>query len=457
VRHIVDMTPPSWAQLNPHVFLFLPLALSLGVLGALGALVARGVHAGRLLLALGGMYIASTALRGTVLAALLAAPFALDGAVALGVWWHPERAPRLRGLVRWLLPLVLLWWLSAQIDERYGPLFRFGLQKANFPVTSATWLRRAPPGTRALTSYAAGAYLGFALDGKVRTFVDSRTPMYFDDLDYALSRDALATPEDVARAVRRFGFDVAVIRRDLPGCESVARSGLFEPVLIEPRHTLFVRRDGRLPAEALKTLQPCGMAFVNERSCAEPQAAEHELARIVEFDATFGGFLRLERAVTCRLPLLEVVAFAPSEEQALGYEDQRRLVLARALLGGQQFGAAVDLLHELATTGYEPALRLSLAALKAQNDAPGIVTLLSSAAEVMDDAMPPDLRAELALGCVQTADFTCARFHASRAAARGSQRAVPALEALAQRGSAEERREAAAWLAVLSGGERSEP
>jgi hypothetical protein len=449
VKHIVDMNAPSWAQLNPRVFLFLPLSLSLFALGALGALLSRGVHVGRFLLALGGLCIAYTALRGTVLLALLSAPWALDGAVELGVWWHRERAPRLRGFVRALVPLVLLWWLSTEINERYGPLFRFGLQKGNFPVAAATWLRRAPKGTRALTSYAAGAYLGYALDGRVRTFVDSRTPMYFDDLDYALSRDILGAPDNVARAVHRYGFDVAVIRRDLPGCETVLHSGLFEPVLIEPRHTLFVRKGASLEAAPITTLHPCGMAFVNERSCSDEQAAEADAGKVAEFDVKFAGFLRLERAVTCRLPLLDVVAFAPNEEDAIGYEDERRLVLAQALLAGEQFAGAADLLREMAEAGYEPAVRLSLRALKAQNDSVGVVALLSGAANEMDDAMPPDLRAELGLACITTGDLACARFHTMRAAARGSKRALPALEALVQRDTPSGKREAAAWIAAL--------
>jgi hypothetical protein len=449
VKHLADLSSPSWAALNPRVSLFLPLSLSLFVLGALGALLARGLHVGRLLLALCGLYIAHATLRGTVYAALLFLPWALDGAVELGVWWRAERAPRLRGLLRWLVPLVLLWWLSSELDARDGPLLRFGLQRGHFPVAASVWLRRAPAGTRALTSHAVGAQLGFALDGRVRTFVDSRTPMYFDDLDFAMSRDVLIAPDNVARATRRYDFDVAIVRRDLTDCESVLRSGVFEPVLVEPLHTLFVRREGRLPFTPLATLHACGTSFVSERSCSDVEAAERDLQTVGSFAAKFAAFLRLERAVTCHLPVLEVVALAPSEEEAVGYEKRRRLVLAQALVSGQQFDAAVDMLRELAATGYEPAVRLSLGALKGKSDAAGIVALLSHAADVMDDAMPIDLRAELGLACLVTGDLACARFHTMRAAARGSKRAVPALEQLAQRGAARERREAAAWLEVL--------
>ena len=194
-RHITDMKPFDWTTLSPFGW---PLGTALTILpffGALPYLVGRGgVRSSSILLALLGAAMTYTAVRFAVEWVLLLLPLAAGGARALSLQ-HAGDARRLRGieLAFALIASSVAVWAFHRTDQELGPMLRIGVREAAFPSAAAQYLRRLPAGSPVFTAYWAGGPLGFWLDGYVRTFVDGRTPLRFDDTDYAVARDMLAS------------------------------------------------------------------------------------------------------------------------------------------------------------------------------------------------------------------------------------------------------------------------
>jgi hypothetical protein len=449
-RHVLDMVDTPWAAFNPATQLWGPLYVGLLSLGILGMVVARRVLLQECGLAVLGVLLVATAVRGLMPAGILTAPLALKGATTL-----------FAGLPRrgWALALALggggaILLLSVErIDARQGPIGARGLRVGAFPVAAARYLADAPPGTPVLASYGAGPLLAFELDGRVRTYVDSRTPVYFDDTDYAVARDLAADAASLDRGVRRFGFRAAVVERKAEICPILAASSEWVPVVTEARYTTFLRRDLNPDALALQTVLPCGTFDLRPLSCALPlEEVESELRSLERVaDAAITGFLRARMAIDCSrpVPLAQLSRWIPSRLDAMEYPAARDLLWARALLVAGDPAGALRELEPLVRAGDLAAAELVSVQLQGQGDK--LRDILGAVALRFGDQTPPALRVDLARACLQVGDLEGARFHGVRAAVRGAPGAAVVLRELLQAApDPAVRAEAQAWLDVVA-------
>jgi uncharacterized membrane protein YccF (DUF307 family) len=448
-RHVDDMIAPTWAAFNPAEALDNPygtVLVLLWLLGAAGMLHARRVPAQALALAILGAPLALDAIRFMPIAALLALPLAAEGTAALASILPDPARPEWRwaGAALGLAGLVIG---ARPIDRVHGPLGRIGPAEGVHPVGAATFLRGQPAGGAVLSVYNAGGSLGFLLAGHARTYVDGRTPLYFDDTDFAVSRDVFRHPDALARAVRRFGATALVLNRNAPVCAKVPEG--FVPAFVEAHYTTFVPAGAAPP---LAAVAPCGPGFLRPKAC-EGGALDEEIRRLAALGETpFVRYLRAERILRCGGALDEIPRLLPSRAEARLYLPQRdALEIAWRLRIGDAAGA-VDLAEAGVRDGDANAVAAIAPALAGDAVPAGRArAVLEAAVERMDDAAPPDLRALLALACAAENDARGARLHGVRAAAAGSRQALPVLVWLRQHGdSARARADAAAWIDLLA-------
>ena len=453
--HVHDLHPPDWASFDPTAGPFALAYLALWALALAGMLVGRRADGAGLGLALLGVALLATANRFFAAAGILLSPLAVRGAAELAAAFPRPRGWLAAASACALLPLA---WAGAVVDERYGPLGRVGEAEGVHPRAAAAFLGGAPEGARVLSAFSAGGPLGFWLDGRVRTYVDARTPLYFDASDFALARDLFVYADAMGRGLERFGALAVVVERERPGCTNLASGavGDWVPAVVEPRFTTFVPR-GLAPG--LRTLEPCGGEFLGEQACREGGAAlaadVAQLARLGE--SPFLGYLRAEGALRCAGDASAAAALLPDPGAARVYRDPRARLAGRILLARGDIAGALEALGPLARAGDLDALNLlGSAAAREPARSADLRRILESAAASGSDRTPPELRANLALVCMRDGDAECVRFHAIRAAARGVSRAREPLRWLAaQHPSARVRRDAARWLETLDGAPRS--
>lgn len=449
VANVTDMAPPTWANLNPTRMPFFSAYAAIGVAALLAMAKARRLFVRPLLLALIGLVIALRTFRGVGPAAVLAVPLAMTsfGELLSGARHRTAAALLLAGYV-----LVRTGqWFDAAWEGGVGVL---GLQPAAFPSAAARVLEKAPPRTRVLSTYAAGAPLAFELDGRVATFVDSRTPLVFHDATYGEARAIWFGEDALARATKRYGFDAAVVERGLPICHQLDASPDWSVAMVEPSFTTFVRRAGPLgDARPLTSFAACGGSPSRLRSsaCKSPPALESDLATVGSFASE--GFVRYLRAVTitvCSEGSFDadaVVSLLSPRGAALGFLAERDGLLAwvyakarreeevRALVSPHLDGAW----GKTRAGAVLPALR-ALAPTASARD------LFALANASQDDAGPGWLEAKLALACMADGDRPCVELHGLRAAALGAVEVTPALCWLAARGDDGARR----WVEAQS-------
>ena len=438
-RHIQDMKPFDWSEfsLGWHT----PLAVvALAALGGAGV-IALGVPAlsGVLLLAL-GIALTLNSARFVFVLGLLALAWACSGARALEQALGPRAFDRLQLTAAGVSALALALCFS-RLD---GPLLRYGPAPGQQPEAAARYLAGLPQGSSVFTEFTIGPPLGFALDGKLRTFVDGRTPMYFDDTDWAVARDMLSRAAALERGFARYGFAAAVVARESDACALL--EARWTPVVIEPRFTTFVP-PGR--EQAVPGLLPCGRNYLRADACELPASVwQAGLAR----QNALGGsaFLQLMAAgmqLQCGRGVPDLAAF-PAPGAARAFLPTYRLYRARALFAARQPDAALDEID--AALDEDDALAalslLSPDAGEARIDATRRV--LSRALDVMDDNAPAALRTRMAFLCLAAKDAECARFQGVRAFLAGDASVRPVLAWVAQHHPrARVRSDLAAWLA----------
>lgn len=420
-RHITDMRRFDWAEFTPLYWHVPAIVLLLAGVGVLGVISGGAVSPSGLALAALGGAMTFAASRFVFVWSLLLLPWALSGLSAL------EARPlhRLQGLCL-ALALPLVGWSALHVDAHFGPLFHFGLREGDHPRASARLLARLPRGTRVFTQYTLGAPLGFWLDGHARTYVDSRTMLYFDPTDFALSRDMQASAFGLERAIQRYGFEAAVVERDSGVCSLLAAR--FIPVLVEARHTTFVapERAGQLPR--VRGLAPCGPLYLAPDACAHGGS---ELERSVADQRRFGdsAFLKLMAAagaLQCRgrpAPL----ASLPAASESRSFRSVWRLYRAWALLLAGQLPEALAAIDAGLDAGDPLAARVLLEPAAGGVSLTDARRVLTRALEQMDDSAPPALRARLALVCMAEGDAECVRYQGLRARAFGDRSATPTL------------------------------
>lgn len=452
-RHITDMRPVSFGYFDPTVFVQHPVYAALWLVAGAGLLLAGAPPRAELLLALLGLGVMASALRGIAVGALLLAP--------LAAWAMEILAARVTAWRRWVGALavaavaLVLARATALVESELGPLGTVGLRAGQFPTGAASLLRQAPRGSRVLTGYAEGGPLGWWLDGRVRTFVDSRTPVHFDEAEYAVGREFGADPAAARRAVDRYRFELAVVARNTSVCERLRDDPAWQVVLVEALQTTFARADRSYALPTIARLVPCGPRFVGPDSCAADrgEALGAEIAAAARhLEPSFAGFLRAERALRCGspdVPLTTLLGWVPSPGQSLTYRAARDGLMAQVLVGVGRPGEAADLLEAAIRAGEVGAFQIVAGPL-AGSDPARVRSLLEALLVTLDDTAPPTLRAQLAAHCAADGDAECARFQGLRAAARGAPGAARTLcWLMAHHPAPRVRSDARAWLATL--------
>jgi hypothetical protein len=440
-RFVREMSRPTWAMLdpsaNPSVAAYWLIALA-----ALSGSLLEPRLSRELALAGLGLALLATANRFIAEAALLAAPAAARGLYLLGQ--HLERNAPLRWRVGvGLIAAALLGWTGDFVLAQRGPIPHLGLATQAFPMFAARVLRRLPAGAPVLTDYAASAAVGFMGAGRLRTFVDGRTPLYFDDTDFAVEREMMRDPQAFETGLARFAVRAAVVRRDSRACQQLAEH--WQVALVEPLYTTFLA-DGAI--RPLSELRPCGTRYIAPASCRDPRL-EPEIAFVRGQGAgEFADYLGVERAVRCALPLAAAEAtlarLAP-DARPYRLSFQRTQVELALLQGRFQTATAIWLRMLPDDLGSVGLLQSPGAGALPLRDAQKILERYLDVAR--DDA---DLAARTALAeiCLRQGDFECVRFEATRAAVRG--RPSHALSWLAEHHPQDRvRRDAQRWLEVL--------
>lgn len=446
-RYIAEMASPTWGMLNPfetpHVFAYYALLAS----GCAGALLARQVQLRELLAALLGCALLATASRFIAEAALLAVPWANRGAGALTQHFAPlvrEHSVRMwRSML--VAGAVLLLGLSArQVQSMHGPLGRLGVAEHAFALHAAQSLKQLPEGSAVMTDYTSSAVVGFVGGQRLRTFVDGRTPLYFDATDFAIAREMARDGDALRNGIARYSARAAVVRRDSEACTQLA--GAWAVALVEPLFTTFVDKSATAP---ITQLQPCGFSYFPREACADPrlQADIRQLRAVGAHE--FARFLEADRAVRCGgelQPALRWLRAIEPDTKAFRYNFDR--VMIEALLRDGTFEEANE--RMLAAIARDDLGIVKLLSLPAAGEMPleAARTVLVAYVERSGDDADLGVRAALAELCARAGDQTCARFHATRAAVRG--RHTNALDWLASHHDDERvRRDAQRWLEVL--------
>jgi hypothetical protein len=337
----------------------------------------------------------------------------------------------------------------ARAQESIGPLGTLGLAESELPLASARYLSRLPAGSRALTNYDAGATVGFFLDGRVRTFVDSRTMVLFDDAQFALSRDVFRSPQVLERAAARYRASAIVLRRSDPICNELRAP--WTPMVVEASWTTFVNLPNAL---GLSALSACGEQWLQPDACAgNAQRLGQEIKRVHMLRASpLDGFLEATRAVSCKNDVAEGARHLPDRAHSEGFMAARDRLAARIAFASHRPLEGLAAIAQWAASGDVESWSMLRHALHL-GDLPSmkLLPLARHAVAQLDDHTPPDLRELLAMLCIDTGDASCARFHGLRAAIAGSPHAPALLLWLATRHpDAAVRKDAAAWLEVIS-------
>jgi hypothetical protein len=360
-----------------------------------------------------------------------------------------RRARVLALLLSVALSLLVFGRALTRAQRTIGPLGSTGLAEFAQPLAGAEYLRRASAGTRALTAYDAGGILGLLLDGHALTYVDSRTMVLFDDVQFAVARDVFRSRVVMERASVRYRAEVVVLPRASALCRELAPPWL--PVAVDPRWTTFSRVPG---ATALHTIGPCGGDFVTPAACLEDRRGlqrELDQQRALR-PSQLLRFIEASALQRCAGDSQAAARALPSREQAEGFDAARDLLAAEIDLAQTRGRNAVELVGPWAAQGDLAAWTLLRRALAQGGVAPA--ALLPLARDVIarfDDRAPPALRELLAMLCTEVGDVHCAYFHGLRAALEGSENADAVLGWLStNHPESKVRAEATAFRGVLA-------
>lgn len=440
-RHITDMMSADLQTLAPfanRAFSSLSLLWTLAVVALLRG---RGTSAD-VLSALLGVALFFDAHRFAGLAAILAARLALAGLTELA----PAISRRTDALVGAAAVLALVM-AGRSLHDLRGPLLHWQRVQTRHPTLAARWLWSLPAQAPVLTDYVGGAEIGFWLDGHVRTFVDGRTPMYFDDTDLAISRELELSAASFERVRARYGFAAAVVSRHGFACSMLAE--IWTPVLVEGLYTTFVPK--RLGVKPMPGLEPCGPELLPQLPCAEDGLSQ-ALARLQQLtgESDFSRFIAATREGLCGDPQ-RGLARLPDAHELWPLRSNLHAVRAHVALRADDSAQAE---REIAAVlALEPLMLMRVAAAREFDllELDQRRVLLEGLIAEMDDASPAWVRGRLAQICAEQADVSCAYFQAIRSAAAGAREALPVLDWLVQSAGDERMRsEALAYRAILS-------
>jgi hypothetical protein len=465
--HNTEMHPPMWGTFNPLRSTFgplFPLSLALALFavagvrepGSTGRRRVLGPLAAEIGLTLTALAIATQSVRFLATATVLTAPLALHGASRLLAAVVTVRARAAVLALSCALGLFVFQRGFERTRLAVGPFGETGLAEHIQPMAAAGYLRRVPRGTRVLSAYDAGGILGLLLDGHARTYVDSRTMVLFDAVQFAVARDTFRSRAVLERVSRRYRADVIVMPRSSPLCAEL--SAPWQPVAVDPMWTTWSRRPD---ARVLSAIAPCGRSWLTPAACADDsRAVREELAYLRTLHRS--PLQRLIEATAlhrCAHDADAAQRALPDRAQSEGFAVARDVLAAEldlALGGGRR---AVALLGAWAAEGDLSAWDV----LQRASAAGGVkaTELLPIARQVLvkfDDRAPPALRELLAMLCSEVGDAACVHFHGLRAALEGSPNADALLSWLSsQHPDSKVRADAAAFRAALASERGAQP
>lgn len=451
-KHIIDFAPLRWADFAPSTWLdgpyggpYAPVIFGMGVVALLGMVIGRRIHGVEVALATLGIALATQGCRFMTMASILAAPLAAKSAVTVAELVPANRWTQFVGVVLGT-GLVLLQVRGLHLAR--GPIGKLGLSEENYPLTAAGYLRQLPEQSIAvLTNYESGAPLGYWLRGKVRTFVDSRTPLYFDATDFAVSRDVFADIFVLRNVMDRYGIQAVVMSRHSAPCVELAEQWIA--VVVEPQFTTFVPKANGRP---LTSLAPCGAEYLHKNSCQDGGATlDADISRLESWGAhSFHHYLRAERALRCGGPLVDLTTI-PSTQASSSYQGPRDRAVAALLLRAGRENEAIEALTPTIVNGDALSFAMAYHTISSERfPVETVRSLLEAVVETQGDRTPRQVRTLLALTCAEQEDAECARFHAFRAAAAGAGAVGSTLEWLMKmHPSARVRADARAWRDLL--------
>lgn len=438
---ILDMQPAQWASFDPTTSPFALALAAVWVLALIGLPQLRRATLPHLAWTLLGVLLVANAVRFTAAAAVLGLPMA-----SLGVRALCEKLDR-RWVFAVLLPvaLVAVGWAGVRTSEERGPLLATGLRAEGHPVRAWAALSALPEGTAVLTSVPAGGPIGFWADGHVRTYVDSRTPLYFDHVDLLVATRIFADPAAFALALERYGVGAVVVRRNESACGFL--DGAWPVVALDGAFTTYARpalaEASGLPA--LRGIQACGGELVLERDCgaAAERAAALEVLR-GQAPGPLVDWLGAESLWICGGDPAAALAQAPPASAMWWLEGRRRFLELDAAAARGDTGAVDTLGLDLAE---DPRLFPHLARVGQALSPEGLRAVLAAVAEgpLADRARP-----NLAVLCASAGDTECARLNGTLGALAGSADALRVLDWLAaEHPDPRVRADAAAWRAAI--------
>ena len=452
VQHIREAMPPDWSTLPELASPSAKALTALWIFAIVGLVRGRQVRWMEASLAVLGLLLFSRWVRFVAVDAVLTLPLAARGAEDLAEWARGAFGARARRALTALALFASAFVLLLHASETgggdaYGGGFGLGVSRDAFAFLAARYVSGMPRGTRVLTDFNAGPVVGFEADGAVRTYVDGRTPMYFDDADFGLYREAFGHADALERAIDRFSVQAAVVRRDEPACEALART--WVPVVVEARFTTFVPPGTEGSGAAIRGVRPCGPVWFGPEACEGDRLAA-DLARLDALGPSPSNeMIRAARAILCSAGGIDTQAALTASERPFLAAPHRRLRIRRALAGRHLDGAYGLMQRAVEEGDYSVVAFLYLPEAEPLGPARRRA-LLEPVAEALDDDAPPDLRARIASECVALGDAECVRFQAQRAAARGERGALPSLRWLVRNHPTERvRADAAAWVRLL--------
>ena len=457
VAHIREMAPVDFKSFSPfehghHLALF--LVWGLGLCG-----LTRGgtVRLGEILLFLLGIALLSRTARFAAAATLLTLPLASVGVRNLAELFTQPVHLRLRPFVLGLTVIgsLLLLGHSARTQARTrGPLGVAGWTGGAHPRTALRILDpgAGQPARQILTDYVAGPPLAFWSQGRIRHYVDGRTPQYFDDTDFAVQRELFRKEGPLLRGIARYSPSAAVVRRR-GSCVGFAAH--WDLVAIDARYSTFMPPGGegrRSVDVTLRGIAPCGERFLAGDACQDGGVSTLEsLDRIDAIsEPSLAAYVRAAFELTCRGNPSPALAL-PVDAASWGHRIALRRLQATAAVVAGQASRARALIDDALQEGDAGVVQSLPAPFPELLGGEFAREALEQSIAIMDDDAPANLRVTLARLCVEQGDLECARFHGLRAATHGAAGVAPVLQQLAERHPrAQVRSDAAEWLRVLS-------
>ncbi|MGD8605861.1 MAG: hypothetical protein PVH21_01115 [Myxococcales bacterium] len=457
VAHIREMAPTDFRTFSPfehphHVALF--IAWGLGLCG----LTRDGiVRVGEILLALLGVVLLSRAGRFAAAATLLTLPLASVGVRNLGDLCTQPVHRRLRPIVLGATvvgSLVLLGSVARTQATSRGPLGATGWTGGAYPRAALRLLDPGPGGPQReiLTDYRSGPALAFWSHGRIRHYVDGRTPQYFDDTDYAVEREIFLSEGPLLRGLARYAPSAAVVQRQ-GSCIGFALH--WDLVAVDAMYSTFMPPNGegrRAEEMTLRGIAPCGQSFLAPDACVDGGVRTLEsLNRIDSLsEPAFAAYVRAAFELRCRanpLPALDL----PVDDASWGHRIALRRLQAAAAVAAGRSNLARTLIGDALQEGDAGIVQILPSSFPEVLGRTFAIWALDESIGIMDDDAPADLRVTLARLCVEQGDLECARFHGLRAATHAAPGIEPVLRVLAEHHPrAQVRDDAAQWLKVLS-------